>query len=132
MSILVFKPSKALAITLTAIIIISIAIVLRMICFSDLFKNDRKIGEYSLFDVRTEKNLTEFGFERSLDGSYELNNSYQFGYKGFVTATVKMDTVASITFTTDILTGEALKITEAEEAVADFVESYSKSLSLLY
>lgn len=85
--------------------------------------------EESVFSCRTEKDLKKFGFERSLNGSYELNNTNQFGYKGLMTATVKEDIVSSIAFTADILTGEALKITEAEKVVADFVESYSKSLS---
>lgn len=85
--------------------------------------------EQSVFSCRTVNDLREFGFERSLNGSYELNDFSQFGYKGFVTAAVKEDTVSSIAFTADVLTGEALKITEAEKGVADFVESYSKSLN---
>lgn len=84
--------------------------------------------EVSVFSCRTEKDLKEFGFEHSLDGSYELNESNQFGYKGFVTAVVKEDSVSSISFTADILTGENLKITDAEDAVATFVESYSNGL----
>lgn len=89
---------------------------------------DAPKSEDFVFSCRTEADLHKFGFEQSLDGSYELNESVQFGYKGFMTASVKDDAVSSITFTADILTGESIKITEAEDAVASFVESYSKDL----
>lgn len=90
--------------------------------------DDASKSENSVFSCRTEADLQTFGFEHSLDGSYELNESVQFGHAGFMTASVKDDAVSSITFTADILTGESIKITEAEAAVASFVESYSKDL----
>ena len=93
------------------------------------YSDEKSKTEESVFSCRTEKELKEFGFEHSLNGSYELNNVNQFGYKGFVTAAVKTGAVSSISFTADILTGETLKITDTEKAVADFVKSYSESLS---
>lgn len=89
---------------------------------------DAPKSEDSVFGCRSVSELQKFGFEHSLDGSYELNESIQFGHAGFMTASVKDDAVSSITFTADILTGESIKITEAEDAVASFVESYSKDL----
>ena len=90
-------------------------------------KNEKT--QMSVWESRTAAELLDLGFVEALSGDYELIDSIQFGYKGRMTATLKEDTVSSITFTADILTGEALKITEAEKAVEDFVESYSKSLS---
>lgn len=90
--------------------------------------DDAPKSENSVFSCRTEADLQTFGFEHSLDGSYVLNESVQFGHKGFMTASVKDDAVSSITFTVDILTGESIKITETEDAVASFVESYCKNL----
>ena len=46
-----------------------------------------------------------------------------------MTAAMKEGSVSSISFTADILTEETLKITDTEKTVADFVKSYSESLS---
>lgn len=90
--------------------------------------DDGEKNQTSVWEVSSAKELQEFKFVQSLNGDYELSKAEQFGYMGFMTATVKEDTVTSITFTTDILTGETLKITDAEDSVARFVESYSKDL----
>lgn len=90
--------------------------------------DDGEKKQISVWEVRTAKELQEFKFVQTLNGDYELSEAEQFGYMGFMTSMVKEDAVASITFTTDILTGESLKITDAEDAVARFVERYSQNL----
>lgn len=90
-------------------------------------KNEKT--QMSVWESRTAAELQDLGFVEALSGDYELIDSVQFGYKGFVTAAVKTGAVSSISFTADILTGETLKITDTEKAVADFVKSYSESLS---
>ena len=90
-------------------------------------KNEKT--QMSVWESRTAAELLDLGFVEALSGDYELIDSIQFGYKGRMAATFKEDTVSSISFTADILTGETLKITDTDKAVADFVKSYSESLS---
>lgn len=93
-----------------------------------LVPETEKPKEASLFAIGSLQELTESGFTQSLDGSYEKNDAKEFGVIGTMIAREKDGAVTDLAFTADLLTGDSIKITEAESAVAEFVESYSKAL----
>lgn len=80
----------------------------------------------SLFNFSTVEEASKKGATLDLSGNYLLSDAEAFGYKGVAEFKTKDKTIASITFDVVLLESDSIKITEAEDAVKDFVKAYSE------
>lgn len=83
----------------------------------------------SLFYLSKTDELTKAGFVKSLDGSYEKMDVNEFGYVGTMTVAETNGEVAKTIFTVDLITDESIKITDAENAVSDFLKTFANGFS---
>ena len=79
----------------------------------------------AFFNYSNEEDLESAGITPSPDGSYKIDEANACGFKGTASVKVKESSVASVTFTTTLFSGELLTAIEAEDQVKSFVEAFS-------
>ena len=110
-----------LPIIIAASVLIVAAAVVLIISFSG------KTAEQSLFDLNSAADFEKQGYKLSVNGSYQIIGTEEFGFTGDVDAAVEDDKLLSVCFRTNLIEGEELNAEESKKKIEEFMASFSES-----
>ena len=83
-------------------------------------------AEKSLFDLNSAADFEQQGYKLSVNGSYQIIGTEEFGYTGDVDAAVEDDKLLSVCFRTNLIEGEELNAEESKKKIEKFMVSFSE------
>lgn len=86
-----------------------------------------KTAEQSLFDLNSAADFEKQGYKLSVNGSYQIIGTEEFGFTGDVDAAVENDKLLSVCFRTNLIEGEELNAEESKKKIEEFMASFSES-----
>ena len=76
-----------------------------------------KTAEQSLFDLNSAADFEKQGYKLSVNGSYQIIGTEEFGFTGDVDAAVENDKLLSVCFRTNLIEGEELNAEESKKKI---------------
>lgn len=104
----------------TSVLIVAAAVVL-------IISLSGKTAEQSLFDLNSAADFEKQGYKLSVNGSYQIIGTEEFGFTGDVDAAVENDKLLSVCFRTNLIEGEELNAEESKKKIEEFMASFSES-----
>ena len=86
-----------------------------------------RTAEQSLFDLNSAADFEKQGYKLSVNGSYQIIGTEEFGFTGDVDAAVENDKLLSVCFRTNLIEGEELNAEESKKKIEKFMASFSES-----